>query len=590
MAIANALVHGEGLLKALTETALEVQRAKGVGELLLAAGSGLETLGFDVVLLSSDETGFRVRYLSARPYLEALKKAVLPDDRKPFTPPKNAAVLSEEPVLLTSARHAMASVCESAGSVLPEGILEQAPQMSVVAPLRLRDARWGSLVLLHQDLRQEDLASIRLFSLQLGSAIEFSHGLACLDRRTVELELVHELARFGSGVDSRALGLRALEIVCRTTQSDLGALYRFDAESGDFVLVGDAYGCTTPVTERFRDAQHVLAQSSVAGSVRSMPTGAQWVLAEGMAQVAVVPLRIEGTWLGLITLARARDVAYGEHDLRSVEILGGQVASQLERARLYDEANRLYGNLKASYDELARAQQELVRHERFTALGELAAVMAHEVRNPLGVIFNSLSTLKRLLRPTGDSEMLLNMVGEEADRLNRIVGDLLDFVRPYEVTKKSISVESIVANAVEAAAAATAYSRIRVVTELPADLPEFPLDAHLLKQVLLNLVVNAAQSMPRGGTVTVSASVDSVGGAPWLVLQVRDEGVGLSPKASEKMFQPFFTTKAMGTGLGLAVVKRIVDAHHGEIAARSNEGGPGTTFTLRLPSTLDSGS
>jgi signal transduction histidine kinase len=259
----------------------------------------------------------------------------------------------------------------------------------------------------------------------------------------------------------------------------------------------------------------------------------------------------------------------------------------LERARLYDEANRLYGDLKTSYDELARTQQELVRHERLAALGELAAVMAHEVRNPLGVIFNSLTTLKRLLRPSGDAEMLLNMVGEEADRLNRIVGDLLDFVRPYELVKKLMAVEPIISSAVDAAAQSTLNSNVRVLTEFPRELPAFPLDSHLLKQALVNLIVNAAQAMPKGGTVTVRATVESQGGVPWLTVQVRDEGVGLTQRATAKMFQPFFTTKATGTGLGLAVVKRIVDAHLGEVSAKANEDGEGTTFTVRFPPTTE---
>ncbi|HEY1088211.1 MAG TPA: ATP-binding protein, partial [Archangium sp.] len=115
--------------------------------------------------------------------------------------------------------------------------------------------------------------------------------------------------------------------------------------------------------------------------------------------------------------------------------------------------------------------------------------------------------------------------------------------------------------------------------------PPFPLDSHLLKQALVNLIVNAAQAMPKGGTVTVLASVERLNDAPWLAIQVKDEGVGLTPRAAEKMFQPFFTTKATGTGLGLAVVKRIVDAHLGEVTARANDDGKGTTFSVRFPPT-----
>jgi signal transduction histidine kinase len=259
------------------------------------------------------------------------------------------------------------------------------------------------------------------------------------------------------------------------------------------------------------------------------------------------------------------------------------MASLLERARLYTEASQLYVDLKRSYDELARTQAELVRHERLAALGELAAVMAHEVRNPLGVIFNSLTTLKRLLHPTGDAEMLLTMVGEEADRLNRIVADLLDFARPYELTKKPIAIEPIIASAIDAATKSLHTPAVTVTTAIPNALPLFPVDAHFLRQGLVNLLINAVQAMPKGGTVTVAASIQN----DWLVIEVSDEGVGLSARAAEKMFQPFFTTKATGTGLGLAVVKRIVDAHLGEVSARVNASGRGTTFRCRFPNVAD---
>lgn len=594
MSNSKALLHGDGLLRALTETALEVQRARFVDELLAAAGAGLEKLGMDVAVVSMDEAGYWLRYLSPRPYLQTLRQTLLPTERQSLLGGTGfrAVTASEEPVLVSELRANIAAFNMSTGSPpAPPDALVQVSNLAAIAPLHVRRSQWGALVVMHDELREDDLAILRLFALQLGSAIEVSDGFERLERRTAELDLVHELAVSGPRADSRAMCRRALETVCRTSQSDSGMLHRFDVDSGDYVLVGDAWGYQGRLVEEYRrfriDPEHPLARAPLAVAAKDLPVGADLVRGEGLLHMAVVPLAIEGKPVGLLSLARSRDQAYGENDIRSAEILGVQMASLLERARLYDEANRLYGDLKTSYDELARTQQELVRHERLAALGELAAVMAHEVRNPLGVIFNSLTTLKRLLRPSGDAEMLLNMVGEEADRLNRIVGDLLDFVRPYELVKKPMAVEPIIASAVDAAAQSTLNSNVRVLTEFPRELPAFPLDSHLLKQALVNLIVNAAQAMPKGGTVTVRATVESQGGVPWLTVQVRDEGVGLTQRATAKMFQPFFTTKATGTGLGLAVVKRIVDAHLGEVSAKANEDGEGTTFTVRFPPTTE---
>ncbi len=591
MSMAKALLHGDGLLKALTQTALEVQRGRLMSELLTAAGSGLEKVGFEVAIISIDETGYWMRYLTPLPHLTALEATLLPGGRRALGPTGDfrRMTLDEEPMLLIELREVIRGYHHLSHKTVVEEQLALVPNVGAIAPLHVRRSQWGALVVIHEELQEKDLASIALFALQLGSAIEVSESFEQLERRTVELDLVHELAISGPQADSPALCRRALETVCRTSGSDSGMLHRFDAEASEYVMVGDAWGYKGHLTETYRrfkiEPQNPLARTPLAMAAKDLPAGAEMVVAEGLVQMAIVPLEIEGKPVGLLSLARKRDAPYGEHDLRSAEILGVQMASQLERARLYDEAKRLYADLKNSYDELARTQQELVRHERLAALGELAAVMAHEVRNPLGVIFNSLTTLKRLLRPSGDAEMLLNMVGEEADRLNRIVGDLLDFVRPYELVKKPMAVEPIIASAVDAAAQSTLNSNVRVLTEFPRELPAFPLDSHLLKQALVNLIVNAAQAMPRGGTVTVRATVEPVGGVPWLCVRVQDQGVGLTPRAAEKMFQPFFTTKATGTGLGLAVVKRIVDAHLGEVTARANDAGEGTTFTVRFPPT-----
>ncbi len=588
MSQSKALLHGPELLTALTETAVEVQRCQNLEEALVVAARGFEAFGAGVAVVSRGRVA-RLRYLTARSDLEQLKTLALDgQDELRAMPEFNAE--STEPQMVDGLRALITQFLTAAGAA---GLVDVAsvPDRCIVSSLRTHSGPWGGLIVMHDGLRDEDAGAFRLFALQLGSAIEICEGLERLERRIEELNLVHELAVAGPRTDSRELCRRALEMVCMTSESEVGGLHRYDDESGEYVLVGDVHGHVGPLVEMYKrfkiPASNPIDRRPMALSSAQLPADSKEVLAEGLLHFAIVPLQIEGKAIGLLSLARRRDVPYTRAALRSAEILGVQMASLLERARLYDESNRLYGDLKTSYDQLERAQQELVRHERLAALGELAAVMAHEVRNPLGVIFNSLTTLKRLLRPTGDAEMLLNMVGEEADRLNRIVGDLLDFVRPYELVKKQIAVEPVISGAVDSATQSSLQNNVRVVTEFPRELPPFPLDAHLLKQALVNLIVNAAQAMPKGGTVTVRAQVEVEPGGPWLVIRVRDEGVGLSERASAKMFQPFFTTKATGTGLGLAVVKRIVDAHLGEVTARSNDDGKGTTFVVRFPPTTE---
>jgi signal transduction histidine kinase len=289
-----------------------------------------------------------------------------------------------------------------------------------------------------------------------------------------------------------------------------------------------------------------------------------------------LPLMLRGVPIGAISIGdRRRTRRFSDDELERALLMSRQVAVAIDNARLFQD-------LKRSYIELSRAQQELVKRERLAALGELSAVVAHEVRNPLGVIFNSLASLRRLGPGDEDARMLLSIVGEEAERLNRMVSDLLDFARPHDPQLRPEPLGEILIGAVEAARRAMPSGQVTFGVEVAPELPPIWVDAEMIRQAMVNLLTNAAQAMPRGGTVTVRANPELRGLARYARVEVQDEGPGIAPELAERVFQPFFTTKAAGTGLGLAVVKRIADAHRAEVAVRSTPG-RGSTFILWLP-------
>ena len=247
----------------------------------------------------------------------------------------------------------------------------------------------------------------------------------------------------------------------------------------------------------------------------------------------------------------------------------------LENAELHEEARR-------RLDALTAAQSRLVQRECLAALGELSAVMAHEVRNPLGVIFNSLGSLDRLLKPSGDATLLLDIVREESDRLNRIVSDLLDFARPVNLAPRPVPVDRLLDEAWNAAATASNEAAIEVRREIDPALPMIEADSRLLRQALVNVMVNAIQALPHGGSVTLRAkAVEMNPGQPGVDQEVEDTGVGLGNVDLSRVFEPF-TSKATGTGLGLAVVRRIIEEHGGTVSLRPGSQG-GAVFTARLP-------
>ena len=197
---------------------------------------------------------------------------------------------------------------------------------------------------------------------------------------------------------------------------------------------------------------------------------------------------------------------------------------------------------------------------------------AHDVRNPLGVIFNAVGSLCRLLaEDAGDAPMLIAIVAEEAARLNDIVGDLLDFARPVKPELQRGSLTEVVRDAIHTAVVTT-ESRVDVDIETEVEVPAVPLDARLVRQAVLNIALNALQSMKGLGKLRIRISSVRLEGGVHARVEITDTGPGIPAEVLSRVFEPFFTTRPKGTGLGLAVVKRIVEGHRGRVSVTSEPG------------------
>ncbi|HEX8818880.1 MAG TPA: ATP-binding protein [Archangium sp.] len=293
-----------------------------------------------------------------------------------------------------------------------------------------------------------------------------------------------------------------------------------------------------------------------------------------------LPLTSREEFIGVVLLDDTRRPrAFDPPLIELAEATCGQIALAIANARLYE-------SLWASYAELAAARAEMVQRERLIALGELSAIVAHEVRNPLGVIFNAVASLRRMLKAEGDAGMLLDILAEECDRLNRVVRDLLVYTRSRKAMLHLEDVLGVLQDATDATRALQDGNNAPVTfsIEVEPQLPRVPMDRHLIHQVLVNVLVNAVHSMPQGGTVLMRARRETHGSREMLRIDVADQGCGIPTELLHRVFEPFFTTKAQGTGMGLAVVKRNIDEHNGEVSVESAPG-RGTTFTLRIPLT-----
>jgi signal transduction histidine kinase len=243
------------------------------------------------------------------------------------------------------------------------------------------------------------------------------------------------------------------------------------------------------------------------------------------------------------------------------------------------------------FKDLTRVEQLEERErlrDRLAAVGEMAAVIAHEVKNPLAGIEVMAGLLRRKMPDAPDAQVVLSDIINEAKMANAIVQEVLDFVRPIRLQVEHTAVAEAVQGAIQHADTKARRGTIAVNVTLADALPQIKADQHQLTQVFTNLLMNAYEAMGGKGHVTISAErvrlEDGSDGRDAVLVQFTDDGPGIPQDVAEKVFDPFFTTKAQGSGLGLAIVRKIVDAHDGRIDMRTSPG-QGTTIRVTLPVT-----
>ncbi len=250
---------------------------------------------------------------------------------------------------------------------------------------------------------------------------------------------------------------------------------------------------------------------------------------------------------------------------------------------LRESSGRLLGFIFMFQDVTRVKELERIsyRAEKLAAIGELAAAIAHEIRNPLAAMSGSIQLLQSKLDLSGTELRLMNIVLRETNQLNKWITDFLEYSRPPKPDRRAMDLNQLLDDALAVARQDDDFRDATFQKEFSD--PVWVLgDETRIRQVVWNLIKNAAQAMPDGGPITIDLTSVDNGSRPLVELAVRDEGVGIAPEEQEKVFQPFFTTKERGTGLGLAVVHQIITDHDGRISVDS-EPGRYTVFRVLLP-------
>jgi len=308
----------------------------------------------------------------------------------------------------------------------------------------------------------------------------------------------------------------------------------------------------------------------------------------------IVPLKLGGIVTGVIQVMSYRLNAFNENQLKLLDALALHISAAEQNALLYAQIQAELNERKLAEEKLAQysehleemvsertrelteAQEKLIQQERLAVLGQLAGGVSHELRNPLGIINSAIYYLK-MVQPdaNGKIQQYHDLIEQEVHNAEKIMKDMLDFARSIPADRERVALPALVQRVLDHF---PVPASVDVVLKLSADLPNVYADPRQVEQVLGNLVTNAYQAMSSGGKLTISARQQK----EMVAIRVKDSGAGIIPENMPKLFEPLFTTKAKGVGLGLAVSKKLVEANGGRIEAES-KAGVGTTFTVSLP-------
>ena len=423
----------------------------------------------------------------------------------------------------------------------------------------------------------------------LGNAIdvkinELTESNRQLKRKIFDLYTIFEISRnFNSVLNYQTLVDSFLLTSLGQVGAAASALYLPDEKNSNRFFLIKAKGLLhhQELQNVIRLGEYIIDQ--LLGTSKPMPVleffglsgnPTQLVSLEVFSKGIVLPLIIKSELHGLLFVSgKVTGELFASDDTEFLSILANQFVVALENARLYESE-------KNALEELRLTQKQLVLTERQAAIGELSAKIAHEVNNPLSIISNYLHLAGRTIKEPDKALSNLDVVRQELTRITRIVRQLLDFHRPQVLEKTPVNICQVIDDILGLIEWQLTENKITVEKKIQTDLPDVLGSPEQLKQVFLNLVINAKDFMPDGGTLTVRA----FGRNPSVHVTFADTGPGIPAENLSRIFEPFFTTKeaAKGTGLGLSVCFGIIKEHNGRISAANAPMG-GSIFEIILP-------
>jgi len=471
-------------------------------------------------------------------------------------------------------------------------------------PLRFRGQTIGVLCVESNrkdalNLYDENL--IVVIASHLASLADYTRLREEAEGRARNLGLIHEVVQQVIGLtDPREVAVITSELLARYFAYELAAVFIAD-EKGN-LTIGGFGGASQNVVKRAMKTFEYPVIGGITGHV--FETGESLVVNDVLQDKRYRPIKgwqagsemcvaiHEGAKiLGIIDVESSSRNAFTHNDFIALESLAGILASVITSADQYQRLQLTISQLRSTQVELrARmeaqrsAENRLIQAAKLAAVGEMAAGIAHELNNPLTSVTGFAELALEGMPEGSETHTDLEMVLREALRARDVVRRLLDFARQSESTRARASLNNVIEDVVALSRHLIHTSAVELSLDLEEELPWTSVDVNQMKQVLLNLVHNALQAMPDGGEMEIKTETASRHHRDWVVVSVRDTGVGIPQLEQARIFEPFYTTKGNqgGTGLGLSVTYGIVTDHGGQIDVESQPGA-GSKFTVWLP-------
>ncbi|MDX1614354.1 MAG: GAF domain-containing protein [Candidatus Promineifilaceae bacterium] len=463
----------------------------------------------------------------------------------------------------------------------------------LLVPLQIKGTAIGAMALVGKNLDQiTETDRETLIQIMDQTAIAIEHArLHRLEReRAKALAAISEAGReIAASLDLQRTLQLVIAKAAETLPMDAGGLFVFD-ESAELYRMAVSHNLPPEQVEKITFAfdegvpgwvvKH--RQPLVIDDATADPRVHPYVVDVGVQSVLAIPLISHERMVGVLNLfCQTGQSAFDSEALRLGQVYADQAAVFIENARLVERLRRaaaeLEGRVERRTRELRDTQAQVIRAEKMAAIGRLAGSVAHEVNNPLQAVTLHLQLIAdRDLGPDGNQQ--IHIIQQELDRIADLVQRLLEFQRPKGGEQTRQDIPLLLDEILVLASKQLQRAGVTVTCDLPDDLPAVLGVGDQLKQVFLNLVLNALEAMPHGGVL----AIDVQSASDELIIRFHDTGAGIKPDSLEQLFEPFFSTKHGGTGLGLAVSQEIVRSHGGALSAENRPEG-GATFGLTLP-------